>query len=52
MYVPKQFQADEPETRELLEGIRVADLVTPTTQGLFATFLPLIYEDSRGGPPR
>jgi transcriptional regulator len=46
MYVPKHFQASAPETRELLEGIRAADLVTPTAQGLFATFLPWIYDDS------
>jgi transcriptional regulator len=48
MYVPKHFQASAPETRELLEGIRAADLVTPTAEGLFATFLPLIYDDSAG----
>jgi transcriptional regulator len=47
MYLPKHFQADEPETRELLQGIRAADLVTPSADGLFATFLPLIYDDSR-----
>jgi transcriptional regulator len=51
MYLPKHFTADEPETRELLDGIRAADLVTPTADGLFATFLPLIYEDSAGAGP-
>ncbi|MDE3134762.1 MAG: FMN-binding negative transcriptional regulator [Acidobacteriota bacterium] len=54
MYLPKHFRADERETRELLEGIRVADLITPTDAGLFATFLPLLYEspgDSPGGGP-
>ena len=44
MYLPKHFSADEHETRELLDGIRAADLVTPTADGLFATFLPLIYD--------
>ena len=49
MYVPKHFQASAPETRELLEGIRAADLVTPTADGLFATFLPLIYDEAGDG---
>ena len=44
MYLPKHFRADEAETRELLEGIVAADLVSATDQGLFATFLPLIYD--------
>jgi transcriptional regulator len=47
MYLPKHFAADQRETRELLDGIHAADLVTPTTDGLFATFLPLIFESSR-----
>ena len=46
MYLPKHFEADERETRELLEGIGAADLVTPTADGLFATFLPLLYDHS------
>jgi transcriptional regulator len=48
MYLPKHFQADDAEARELLHGIRVADLVTATSEGLFATFLPLIYDESVG----
>ena len=27
MYLPKHFRADERETRELLDGIRVAEAV-------------------------
>jgi transcriptional regulator len=46
MYLPKHFKADEAQTHELLEGIRVADLVTASDQGLFATLLPLIYDRS------
>ena len=46
MYLPKHFKADDAETRELLSGIRVADLITPTSDGLFATFLPLIYDQA------
>lgn len=49
MYLPKHFTADERETHELLHGIRVADLITPTDEGLFATFLPLLYDGSRDG---
>ena len=48
MYLPKHFQADQRETRELLDGIRAADLVTPTAGGLFATFLPLLYDVGAG----
>jgi transcriptional regulator len=49
MYLPKHFRADGRETYELLEGIRVADLITATADGMFATFLPLIYDASVGG---
>jgi transcriptional regulator len=46
MYLPKHFTADHREARDLLHGIRVADLVTATERGLYATFLPLIYDRS------
>ena len=49
MYLPKHFKADERETRELLVGIRAADLITATSDGLFGTFLPLIYDAAPGG---
>ncbi|MGC9220663.1 MAG: FMN-binding negative transcriptional regulator [Solirubrobacteraceae bacterium] len=49
MYLPTQFQADEQQTRDLLDGVTVADLITPTTAGLFATFLPLIYQPAPEG---
>jgi transcriptional regulator len=48
VYLPKHFKADDAETRELLSGIRVADLISTTPEGLFATFLPLIYDESVG----
>jgi transcriptional regulator len=48
MYLPKHFRADEVQTRELLEGIRAADLITATDSGLFATFLPLLYQPATG----
>jgi transcriptional regulator len=49
MYLPKHFRADQHETRELLEGIVRADLITATDDGLFATFLPLIHDAPRDG---
>lgn len=48
MYLPKHFRADDAEARELLDGIRAADLVMPTADGLFATFLPLIHDGAQG----
>ena len=50
MYLPKHFQADDEETAELLAGIRAADLITPSAEGLYATFLPLIHEAGADGP--
>lgn len=48
MYVPRHFSADATQTRALLDGIHAADLVTPSTDGLFATFLPLIHDATLG----
>lgn len=48
MYLPKHFTADEAQKHELLSGLRAADLVTATDDGLYATFLPLIYDESVG----
>jgi transcriptional regulator len=48
MYLPKHFKARDPEAQELLQGVRAADLVSQTDQGLFATFLPLLYDADAG----
>lgn len=48
MYLPKHFNAHDDEAAELLAGIRAADLVTPSADGLWATFLPLIFDASLG----
>jgi transcriptional regulator len=48
MYVPVHFAADESAVRDLLDGHGAADLVTPTADGLVATFLPLVHEPSVG----
>lgn len=44
MYLPKHFRADDEQTRELLSGLRAADLVTATDEGLWSTFLPLVHD--------
>lgn len=49
MYLPKHMRADELETASLLSGLRAADLITPTADGLYATFLPLIHEPDGAG---
>jgi transcriptional regulator len=48
MYLPKHFRADGAEAAALLAEMRVADLITPTASGLYATFLPLIHEPALG----
>lgn len=44
MYVPKHFAASDEAVRDLLANLRAADLVTNTERGLFATFLPLLFD--------
>ena len=44
MYVPDHFRPTDEEVAELLEHLDAADLITPTADGLLATFLPLIHE--------
>ncbi|HEY7132374.1 MAG TPA: FMN-binding negative transcriptional regulator [Candidatus Limnocylindrales bacterium] len=44
MYVPDHFRPTEGDVRELLANLDAADLITPTADGLLATFLPLIFE--------
>lgn len=47
MYLPKHFRANEEQTRELLGGLRAAELVSATSRGLWSTFLPLLHDDGR-----
>ena len=49
MYLPKHFRVGDAETQELLAAIRVADLVTASADGLYATFMPFIYDADAGG---
>ena len=48
MYTPAHFAVDDETTRAFLAQIEAADLVTPTTDGLVATFLPLLFDPTRG----
>jgi transcriptional regulator len=48
MYVPQHFQASDEEVRALLSRGAAADLVTSTPEGLFATFLPFLFDPSVG----
>lgn len=46
MYLPKHNIADAEVLQALLVNLRAADLVTTTSAGLFATFLPLLHDGS------
>lgn len=48
MYVPGHFAAEPQAVGALLENLGAADLITVTDQGMLATFLPLLYDDSVG----
>lgn len=48
MYVPAHFAADDASVEELLEHPGAADLVTPTADGLVATYLPWVFDPHRG----
>jgi len=48
MYVPKHFAADDADIRALLDNHGAADLITSTSDGLLATFLPFIFDPAVG----
>ncbi|HEY5151168.1 MAG TPA: FMN-binding negative transcriptional regulator [Mycobacterium sp.] len=48
MYVPTHFAAGADDIIRLLENHGAADLVTATTDGLLATFLPFVFDPSVG----
>jgi transcriptional regulator len=49
MYVPPAFREDDPsELRRIMREARLSTLVTATTEGLIATPLPLILDESEG----
>jgi transcriptional regulator len=48
MYVPASFAASDDVVRDLLTHLRAADLVTATSEGLLATFLPFLYDPTVG----
>lgn len=49
MYTPPAFREDDPQIlRQIMREARLATLVTATDEGLMATPLPLILDDSEG----
>ncbi len=48
MYVPKHFAADDAVVRDLLVNHGAGNLITSTADGLLATLLPFIYDESGG----
>ena len=48
MYVPSHFAAGDAEVRALLTNHGAADLITSTTDGLLATFLPFVFDPAVG----
>jgi transcriptional regulator len=50
VYVPDHFRAPDEDVRALLEHLDAADLISPSADGLLATFLPLLYEPPGASP--
>ena len=48
MHVPAHFAADPQAVRDLLSRPGAANLVTQTSQGLLATFLPFVFDPQIG----
>jgi transcriptional regulator len=48
VYVPAHFAADDSTVRELLCRPQAADLITSTSDGLLATFLPFVFDGGVG----
>ncbi len=49
MYLPRHTRGDDADAAELLAGLKAADLISWTRDGLFATFLPLIHQPADSG---
>jgi transcriptional regulator len=50
VYVPSHFAAEsETAVYEVLREVGVGDLITPTSRGLIATFLPLLHDPADDG---
>ena len=48
MYIPASFAASDQVVRDLLTNHGAADLITATSEGLLATFLPFLYDPAVG----
>jgi transcriptional regulator len=49
MYAPKHLRAEDADTSALLSSVRAANVITATTAGPYATFMPLIHAASANG---
>ena len=52
MYVPAHFQPTDADVVEALRGSRAVDLATATEDGLLATLLPTLWDESDASPAR
>jgi transcriptional regulator len=50
VYIPDHFRPSGSDVDQLLAHVGGADLITATSEGILATFLPLIFEPSSGSP--
>lgn len=48
MYIPASFAVGDQVVRDLLTNHGAADLITATSEGLLATFLPFLYDPAVG----
>ena len=48
MYLPRPFAMERDDVIDVLENLGAADLVTPTSDGLASTFMPMLYDASVG----
>ncbi len=48
MYVPAHFAMSPAETAAMLADIGAVDLISPSPDGLVATFLPMLYDAATG----
>lgn len=46
--MPNHFAMDDAEISSTLAALTAADLITPTADGLLATFLPLLWDQAAG----
>ncbi|MDO5499989.1 MAG: FMN-binding negative transcriptional regulator [Propionibacteriaceae bacterium] len=48
MWIPERFEMGRDDTLELLHGMGAADLITPHAGGVEITYLPWVFDETRG----